>query len=71
MGYFSNGTEGRAYQEKYCNHCVHDVKEDCRVWLAHLMQNGNKEESVVLDALIPRTDDKCGNEKCTMFIERP
>ncbi len=68
MGYFSNGSEGRDYQERFCKLCVHDVKEDCRVWLAHLMENGNKESRTVLDALIPRTADGCGNEQCTMFL---
>ena len=25
MGYFSNGTEGELYQERWCSRCLHDI----------------------------------------------
>lgn len=37
MGYFSNGTQGMDYQERYCSRCVHDGK--CAVWFAHMHHN--------------------------------
>jgi hypothetical protein len=72
MGYFSNGTEGMDYQERYCSRCVHDKNEDCPVWAAHLLYNYqecNKPESI-LHMLIPRTDNGLGNSACSLFIEK-
>lgn len=75
MGYFSNGTEGEMYYERYCSRCVHDADPEnnpCMVWGAHLIANYeecNKPESV-LHMLIPRTKNDLGNEQCRMFIER-
>ena len=72
MGYFSNGTEHRIYESRYCDHCVHQdgIKgSGCSVMLAHLMYNDrfcNDAESP-LDVLIPRSRDGLGNEQCTMF----
>ena len=37
MGYFSNGTEGMIFQDRYCSRCVHDVNNDCPIWLMHLL----------------------------------
>jgi hypothetical protein len=41
MGYFSNGTEGMAYQERYCASCRNcgDDKSDfgCAVWDLHTL----------------------------------
>jgi len=74
MGYFPNGTSGRAYQERYCENCVHDVNQDCAVWLAHIVtkycdKNGETSEAgKVLDMLIPETDDGIGLKQCKMFI---
>lgn len=39
MGYFSNGSEGMDYQEHYCSKCIHAAKQDCPVWLLHLLHN--------------------------------
>jgi hypothetical protein len=72
MGYFSNGTEGMDYQEQWCRRCVHDVNQDCPVWLAHLIHNYkecNNPDSI-LHLLIPRSEDKCSNLKCGLFIEK-
>lgn len=69
MGYFSNGTEGEMYMERYCAHCAHF--KDCWVWAAHMKWNYaecNNDDSI-LNFLIPRSEDKLTNEQCTMFIK--
>ena len=66
MGYFANGTEGMAYEAKWCDRCVHQAK-GCQVWLLHLLHSYadcNKPESY-LHSLIPMRGR--GNGKCTMF----
>lgn len=74
MGYFSNGTEGMAYQAEWCDLCVHDRQfrrigeGGCQLWAAHLIYNGDDGPSKVLNMLIPRTEDVMGNDKCVMFI---
>ena len=71
MAYFSNGTEGMDYQERYCKRCANDVKQDCPVWLLHLMHSSeqcNKPDNF-LDVLIPRSKDGLENEQCKMFIK--
>ncbi len=74
MAYFSNGTEGGAYEELWCSKCHHQKPEDggCAVMLAHLLYNYDfcNEEKNPLDVLIPRSKDKLGNEKCEMFFPR-
>ena len=68
MGYFSNGTEGEMYEERYCANCAH--QDGCTVWLAHMVHNYdecNNPESI-LHLLIPRSKDNVGNEQCTMFL---
>ncbi|MGI9485425.1 MAG: hypothetical protein ACR2RF_05995 [Geminicoccaceae bacterium] len=76
MGYFSNGTEGMAYEARYCDRCIHQNGPDgnggCQVWLLHMLHNYeecNKEDSF-LHILIPLTKDGLGNEQCTMFIDK-
>lgn len=72
MGYFSNGSEGADYYERYCSRCVHNKNEDCPVWDAHLLysyRDCNVPESI-LHMLIPR-DSSGYNGACLMFIERP
>ena len=72
MGYFSNGSEGCDYENKYCDHCVHkngpDGKSGCAVWLAHMLRNYDEcnNENSILHILIPRKGIE--NEKCTMFL---
>lgn len=71
MGYFSNGSEGMDYEAKWCARCVHDIKNNCPIWLAHLIHNykecNNKES--ILHMLIPRSKDGLWNEQCKMFLE--
>jgi|SRR6185503_10700741 len=67
MGYFSNGTEGMMYEDRYCDKCVN--APDCWILLQHLMRNYeecNKPDSI-LHVLIPRSKDGLGNEQCVMF----
>lgn len=69
MAYFSNGTEGDLYFERYCSRCVHDRNEDCPIWALHLAHNYeecNKPGSF-LHALIPRSKDGLSNEECRFF----
>lgn len=75
MGYFSNGTEGMDYQDRYCAKCVHDSDErPCPVWSAHLFHSGiqhrNEPVREILTALIPRSKMGTANEQCAMFIEK-
>ncbi len=85
MGYFSNGTEGVAYEEKYCSKCLHnyqgkvvgvvdgeEVHEACPVWILHMSHNYeecNKPDSF-LHTLIPIEEDGIWNQQCSMFIDR-
>ena len=71
MGYFSNGSEGEAYQARWCERCQHwpdDPNEgSCAVWLAHLLHNGDE----ALHVIIPLTPDGLGNGRCGVFLQRP
>lgn len=78
MGYFSNGTEGYDFEERYCQHCVNMPERDdrgCPVWLAHLIYayelcNEKKHPGkVILDILIEPGDDKRG-QRCAMFVDK-
>lgn len=68
MGYFSNGTEGELYEERYCNRCIHQ-DDPCAVWLLHMLHNydecNNKDS--MLHVLIPING--ITNERCKMFKE--
>ena len=74
MAYFSNGTEGDMFREKWCDRCIHDENNDCPVWNAHLafdyqqLKEGKEELRQVLDMLIPMKD-KIWPDKCKMFVE--
>ena len=82
MGYFSNGTEGMDYQERYCVRCVHGQHPefgpaDCPVQVLHFLYNydqHNKTEpgptiKVILEGLIPMSQDRPHNLECKMFKE--
>lgn len=79
MGYFSNGTEGDLYQDRYCRRCVHYGPEDgpgCPIWGAHLAYNYELTNvphmespgKAILDSLIPIGPDEF-NEQCRLFHE--
>ena len=72
MGYFSNGSEGDAYDREWCQHCIHKAG-GCAVWDAHLSRNyeeANNAESI-LHLLIPRSASDRDNLRCRMFVPRP
>lgn len=78
MGYFSNGTEGLFYQERYCfagadgNYCINFKDEDdglglgCPVWDMHIWFNENKEYAKICNHLIPR-NRYAENCRCIWF----
>lgn len=75
MGYFSNGTEGDCYEQRYCQTCIHqngpDGRSMCAVWAAHMLKNYdecNNDESI-LHMLIPR-DGKGHNGICSMHAPK-
>lgn len=80
MGYFSNGSEGMGYEERYCNRC-RNWREDpetgfegCAIMDIHAEYNraqfGNTEESKtvkrILNMLIPSKDGY--NQECRLFM---
>ena len=78
MGYFSNGSEGLDFDERYCNHCVNMPEKDdagCPALDAHLLYSYdlcNKDKDpgkVILDMLIERGPDGIGN-RCVMFLDK-
>ena len=73
MAYFSNGTEGHLYKERYCNFCIHQNAEyGCPIWMLHLAWNydQHKDDEIagVLQILIPR--DGVINHECSMFVKK-
>jgi hypothetical protein len=74
MGYFSNGTEGMLYEERYCSRCIHaDPEHACPIWMLHGLHNYEEcnKPSSFLHVLIPRSKDKLDNEQCSMFVPAP
>lgn len=80
MGYFSNATEGDAWESQNCAHCVHNKQDEdagmCPVMLAHITfayELCNETEhpgKVILDWLIPRRKGDTGNKQCAMLTRR-
>lgn len=72
MGYFANGSEGEAYQAKWCRRCVHDADGSCPVFDLHVLYNyGQSKKPSTASALamfIPR--EAGGNGQCVMFWEK-
>ena len=72
MGYFSNGTEGMLYEDKYCEKCVHYHPEhNCPCLDAHMLWNYdecNKKDSI-LHKMIPLLEDSPGNGECIFFVQ--
>jgi hypothetical protein len=70
MGYFSNGTEGDFYRERYCDCCEFDKDESCPIWNMHVQHcyNGSADAKHILDSLIPRSKDKLDNDTCFFFV---
>ena len=78
MGYFSNGTEGDQYEEKYCNNCAREVliingqEHGCPIWFVHMMYNYEEcnNEKSILHKMIPRNDHDTFNGQCNFFIKK-
>ena len=75
MGYFSNGTEGMDYEERWCDRCVHqDPNVLCPIWAVHYLFNYDalKEDHEmarqILGLLIPYKNGR--NRKCRMFVKK-
>jgi len=72
MGYFSNGSEGCDFQAQFCEHCVHDINEDCPVLLLHLMWNydavGEDKDDVKETAL--KVFISGSPQRCVMYHKR-
>lgn len=70
MGHFSNGTEGKMYEGKWCNRCVHDISEEgCPIMMLHFFHQGEEAAQPLLDQIIP-LNEKGYNRKCKMFLNR-
>jgi hypothetical protein len=79
MGYFSSGSEGADYEDRYCWRCVNWTDNGsgslgCPIMDAHAFanyeQHDDKTLGVVLSLLIPRTPDDLGNEQCSLFRQK-
>ena len=76
MGYFSNGSEGMGYQEKYCSRCRNHKDLDdgrgvgCPVWDMHMIYNyeqiKNDRLKQILESFIPTKDNDLSGQ-CLMF----
>lgn len=78
MAYFSNGTEGMMYEERYCVRCEnYRVSEHnpevwtCPILEAHFTWNGEAQYREVLDFLIPMRPGGIFADKCSMFRADP
>lgn len=61
MAYFSNGSEGEMFHDRFCCKCKRDADNDCPIWLMHLLYNYdecNKEDSL-LHKMIPKDLSTC------------
>jgi hypothetical protein len=80
MGYFSNASEGLAYQKQWCFRCKHwpdDSNEGgCTVWSIHQLHNYKQCEKSKIGSLLKEilgcfiTQEKTFNCKCAMFVQR-
>lgn len=79
MGYFSNGTEGQAYEARYCAYCRNDTEsKPCWILGMHLLLNydqcddteDGRKAAHLLGSLIPRSEDGLTNGECVMFRPR-
>ena len=72
MGYFSNGSEGMDYEEKFCRRCIHDEDENCPVLGLHKEWNYEQHtqgyKKVVLSHFIPHSSKGGWNLACKMYI---
>ena len=73
MAYFSSGSEGSHYTQKYCDRCIHGDGPCPVLWL-HLEWNyeaiGNATKKTALNTLWPVTADGIHNEACKLFHDK-
>jgi hypothetical protein len=80
MAYFSSGTEGEKYNEKYCERCINwrDLQDGrgsgCPIWDIHFLfayDECNKKTAgkKILDTLIPSNSKTGFAEECSMFLK--
>lgn len=79
MGYFANGTEAMQWQEKNCLRCRnYKIREGedtvgCPIWDLHFIyayevcDDEGTPAKVMLDTLIPITENGLYNKQCSMF----
>jgi hypothetical protein len=69
MAYFANGSMGQAYEEAWCNQCLH--QQGCTIWSLHLEHNYTSDKTIreLLNTLIP-VDEDGHPGKCSMFYEQ-
>ena len=70
MAYFANGSEGDAYESRYCERCQH-YDEGCVIMDLHMLWNYEQTEDndkrIALETLIP-TGENGFPLQCLMFI---
>jgi len=71
MAYFSNGTQGMDYEDKYCFHCIHSKELDfCPCWAAHKLWNHEEahNQDSILHKMIPMVEFV--PQECIFFKRR-
>ena len=71
MAYFSNGSEGMAYESRWCDRCVHQHPvHSCPCWDVHMLYNYEEcnNPASILHKMIPLLPSG-GNGVCLFFIE--
>ncbi len=68
MAFFSNGSEGMAYEARYCDKCVNN-QDGCFILDLHMRRNYQdcNNPNSILHVLIPRSADGLDNAQCVMF----
>jgi len=61
----SNGTEGRIFMGQFCENCIHDKNQDCKI-LAYSMAFDVDEKEYPKEWIY----DKKGNSICTSYEEK-
>ncbi len=79
MGYFSNGSEGGDYEDRFCAKCIHGQSEtvECPVLALHARYNYDQHDKDsmgrrtkrMLETLIPRGEDGLFNARCAMYVK--
>lgn len=67
MAYFSNGSDGMHFEDKWCSRCLNypDDGASCEIIFLHQIYQGEDKCQPLLDSLITRKD-----RVCKMFISK-